>query len=142
MNMFSQTVRQVMHGEQLVTVSRSTLVSEAARLMSSHSVSAVVVVDDQAAAGIFTERDAVCRVLAQDLDPHDTPIGGVMTPLPVTVESDRSFGHALALMHEHGCRHVPVVEAGRVVGLVTARDALDPELEDFVCEAQRRQNLE
>jgi CBS domain-containing protein len=139
--MFNQPVRQVMHGEQLVTVSRSSFVSEAARLMSSQGVSAVVVVDDQTAAGIFTERDAVCRVLAKDLDPHHTLIGSVMTPSPFTVESDRAFGHALALMHEHGCRHVPVVEAGRVVGMVTARDALDPELEDFVCEAQRRQNL-
>jgi signal-transduction protein with cAMP-binding, CBS, and nucleotidyltransferase domain len=44
-------------------------------------------------------------------------------------------------MHEHRFRHVPVVDNGRLVGIITARDALDPELEDFVCEANRRENL-
>ena len=42
-------------------------------------------------------------------------------------------------MHEHGLRHLPVVEAGRVVGMVRARDALDPEMEEFSSEAQRRE---
>jgi CBS domain-containing protein len=64
-----------------------------------------------------------------------------MTSLPVFVESDRAFGHALAVMHRSSFRHLPVVEAGRLVGIVTARDALDPDLEDFVCEANRRESV-
>ena len=64
-----------------------------------------------------------------------------MTPSPLTVDPERSFGFALQLMHEHGFRHVPVVENDRPVGIVSARDALDPEMEDFICEAQRREGI-
>jgi CBS domain-containing protein len=65
-----------------------------------------------------------------------------MTPAPVTIDPERSFGHAMALMQEHHCRHLPVVENGRPIGIVSARNALDPELEDFVCEERRRRQFE
>jgi signal-transduction protein with cAMP-binding, CBS, and nucleotidyltransferase domain len=48
----------------------------------------------------------------------------------------------MAVMHEHGCRHLPVVEGGRPIGIVSARNALDPEIEDFVCEERRRRRFE
>lgn len=139
--MFSQRIRKVMHKERLLTATPKTSVNEAARQMTRHKVSAVVVVDNEVVVGVFTERDAVWRVIAKDRDPHTTLLEQVMTPQPVTVDPDRTFGHALSLMHERGIRHVPVVEGGRAVGMMTARDALDPELEEFVCEAQRRQGL-
>lgn len=139
--MFNQSIRQVMRREQLVTVTGSTTVREVARLMAQHGVSAVIVVDGQSAAGIFTECDAITRVMATDRDPTITRIDEVMTRDPTTVGCDQAFGHALGLMHDHGFRHVPVVDDGRLVGIVTARDALDPELEDFVCEANRRTSL-
>lgn len=139
--MFSQRIREVMQGEQLLTMGPRTSVTEASRQMANRKLSAVVVVDQDAVVGIFTERDAVFRVIAQDRDPRATCLDQVMTPQPVTLEPDKTFGHALALMHEHGIRHVPVVEQGRAVGIVTARDALDPDLEEFVVEAQRRRGL-
>lgn len=131
-----------MHKERLLTATPKTSVNEASRMMARHKVSAVVVVGDgEAVLGVFTERDAVWRVIAKDKDPHATLLEQVMTAQPVTVDPDKTFGHALSLMHERGIRHVPVVEDGRAVGMMTARDALDPELEEFVCEAQRRQGL-
>jgi CBS domain-containing protein len=136
--MFSLRIRSVMKREKMLTASPQTTVGQAARLMARSSVSAVVVVEDDALVGIFTERDAVFRVIAKRLDPETTCLSEVMTANPLTVESDRSFGHALRLMHENGFRHVPVVENGKPVGIVTSRHALDPEMEDFVCEAQRR----
>lgn len=139
--MFSQRIQEVMHGEHLLVSGPETTVGEAARSMAEHGTSAVVVLDGLALAGIFTERDAVHRVIAAGLDPQQTRLGAVMTPQPVTLDPAKSFGHALALMHERGIRHVPIVDDGRVVGIVTARDALDPDLEEFVCEAQRRQAL-
>ena len=139
--MFSQRIRQVMQGEQLLTLGPQTRVSDAARQMAGRSLSAVVVVDEDAVVGIFTERDAVFRVIAQDRDPRATRLDEVMTPQPVTLDPDKTFGHALALMHERGIRHVPVVEHGRAVGIVTARDALDPDMEEFVVEAQRWRSL-
>lgn len=105
-------------------------------------VGAVVVVEDDHLVGIFSERDAVFRVVARGLEPTTTPLAQVMTPAPVTIEPERSFGHAMAVMHQHRCRHLPVVENGRPIGIVSARNALDPELEDFVCEERRRRHFQ
>ena len=139
--MFSQRVKQVMEHRQLLVASPTTCVSEAARQMAGNEVGAVVVVESGAVVGIFTERDAVVRVLAAGRDAPATRLAEVMTPSPRTVGPEQSFGHALQLMHAHGFRHMPVVEGGRLVGIVTARDALDPDMEEFVCEVQRREGL-
>jgi CBS domain-containing protein len=139
--MFSVRIRRVMVREKLLTAPPDTTVREAARLMAASRVGAIVVVENELVAGIFTERDAVFRVVAQGRDVLTTCLADVMTRSPLTVDPERSFGYALQLMHEHGFRHVPVVENGKPVGIVSARDALDPEMEDFVCEAQRRENI-
>jgi len=139
--MFSVRIRSMMELEKMVTVSPQTTVGEAARLMASAGVGAVMVVDNEALTGIFTERDAVYRVIAAGLDARTARLADVMTPSPLSVDPERSFGYALQLMHEHGFRHVPVVENGKPVGIVSARDALDPEMEDFICEAQRREGI-
>lgn len=114
---------------------------QAARLMMDARVGAVLVVSEGRLVGIFTERDAVYRVMAAQRDPRATPLAEVMTPRPKTLAPEASFGRALLLMHEKGFRHVPVVEAGRLVGVVSARHALDPELEEFAAEARRREHL-
>jgi len=139
--MFSVRIRNMMELEKMVTAPLETTISEAARMMASGRVGAVMVVDDEALVGIFTERDAVFRVIAPGRDAQTTRLADVMTPSPVSVDPERSFGHALQLMHQHGFRHVPVVENGKPVGIVSARDALDPEMEDFICEAQRREGI-
>jgi CBS domain-containing protein len=140
--MLSQPVRSIIGQHGFVTAPPSTTVRQAAELMAQGRVGAVVVVEDGHLIGIFSERDAVFRVVARGLEPTTTPLAEVMTPAPVTIEPDRSFGHAMAMMQEHHCRHLPVVEDGRPIGIVSARNALDPELEDFVCEERRRQQYE
>jgi CBS domain-containing protein len=139
--MFSVRIRSMMELEKMVTASPQTTVGEAARLMASAGVGAVMVVDNEALTGIFTERDAVYRVIAAGLDARTARLADVLTPSPLSVDPERSFGYALQLMHEHGFRHVPVVENSKPVGIVSARDALDPEMEDFICEAQRREGI-
>jgi CBS domain-containing protein len=139
--MFSVRIRNMMELEKMVTAPSQTTVAEAARLMAASRVGAVMVVDDGALTGIFTERDAVFRVIAPGLPAANVVLGEVMTKSPLTVDPERSFGYALQLMHQHGFRHVPVVENGKPVGIVSARDALDPEMEDFICEAQRREGI-
>jgi len=64
-----------------------------------------------------------------------------MTTAPKTVDPDKTFGYALLMMHENGFRHVPVIENGKPVGIVSARYALDPEMEEFVSEVQRREHI-
>jgi signal-transduction protein with cAMP-binding, CBS, and nucleotidyltransferase domain len=64
-----------------------------------------------------------------------------MTPHPRTIHPDRSFAEALQMMYGGTFRHVPVVENGRPVGMVSARDALGPELEAFVYELLRQEQI-
>ena len=139
--MFSQRIKTVMDRTKVLTASPHTSVLDAAKLMEQKSVSAVLVVSEEKLVGIFTERDAVFRVIARGMDVQTTPLGEVMTPSPVAVTPEKSFGYALLLMHENGFRHVPVVVDGVPVGIVSARSALDPDLEEFVSEEQRRRHI-
>lgn len=137
--MFSQRVKNLMDPQALLCAAPDTRVVQAARLMANHQTSAVLVVEQGVLKGIFTAGDAVCRVLARGLDPQTTPLSAVMTAPVQTAAPDWSLGRALQVMHQHHLRQMPVVEDDRPIGLLTARDALDPELEEFACEVQRRQ---
>lgn len=139
--MLALPIRSVVEPRKLVVADPQTSVGEAARMMKEGKVGAVLVVEGGRLVGIFTERDAVYRVMAPGREPDATPLAEVMTPEPKTVAPDESFGYALLLMHEHGIRHVPVVEDGRPVGVVSARHALDPDLEEFTAEAERRKHI-
>jgi CBS domain-containing protein len=140
--MFGASIRSVMSRKKLLTVPPETTVSQAAKLMAKRKMSAVMVVAaDGRLIGIFTERDAVHRVIASRLDPDATQLAEVMTRDPMTVDPVETFGYALLMMHEQGFRHMPVVEDGRPVGMISARNALDPELEEFEAEAQRRKHI-
>ena len=138
---FSQPVKYVMERKKLLTASPGTTVREAARRMAKRKVGAVLVVEQDSLVGIFTERDAVFRVIAQDRDLRSARLADVMTPSPKTVTPDKSFGYALLLMYENGFRHLPVIENGKLLGIVSARNALDPELEEFVSETHRRAHI-
>lgn len=136
--MFDQPVRSVMQRRKILKAPPETLVSKAAKLMANKNVGAIMVVEGERLVGIFTERDIVFRVVAQGLDPHTTRLAEVMTPAPDTVDPDKPFGYALLLMHERGFRHLPVIEDGKPIGIVSSRSAMDPDLEEFVSEAHRR----
>lgn len=129
-----------MQRRNVLKASPTASVSEAAALMANKNVGAVMVIEDDRLVGIFTERDVVFRVVACGLDARTTRLADVMTPAPHTIEPDRPFGYALTVMHEHGFRHLPVTENGKPVGIISARSAMDPELEDFVSEARRRKH--
>jgi CBS domain-containing protein len=136
--MLDQPVRRVMRRRNVLKAAPDTLVSKAARLMARKNVGAVMVVEDEALVGIFTERDIAFRVVAPGLDAQTTRLAEVMTRAPDTIDPDKPFGYALLTMHEKGFRHLPVIEEGKVVGIVSARSAMDPALEEFVSEAHRR----
>lgn len=139
--MFYQTVRTLMDPRKLILVTGSMTVREAARLMKAKHYGAVLVTEGDELLGIFTERDAVFRVMAAGLDPETTQLVEVMTKEPKTITPDKTFGHAMLMMHEGGFRHVPVVDEGKLVGMVSSRNALDPDLEEFVFEEHRRKRL-
>jgi CBS domain-containing protein len=137
--MLDEPVRSVMR--RVLKAAPRTLVSKAAKLMAAKNVGAVLVIEDDSLVGILTERDIVFRVVAQGLDAQATPLSDVMTKAPHTVEPDQPFGYALLVMQENGFRHLPVIQDGKPIGIVSSRSALDPELEDFVSEASRRKRF-
>jgi len=117
-------IGEIVRRRTLVSVDPGMTVRDAAQLMATEKIGAVPVVKAGRLVGIFTERDALVRVLARDLDPESTRVADVMTADPVTIDVRRPFKHALQMMIDGGFRHVPVVEGGSVVGIVSARDAL------------------
>lgn len=139
--MYSQRVKSVMERRRRLVAPPGTTVARAAKLMAKKNVGAIMVVEAKRLVGIFTERDAVFRVIAEGRDVKATRIGEVMTRSPVTVGPGEIFGHALLLMHENGFRHLPVVENDEPIGIISSRSALDPEMEEFVSETQRRLSL-
>ena len=139
--MSHRTIRMIISEQDPVTAPATMTVSEAARLMRERRVGAIMVLQENALAGIFTERDALIRVLAEGRDVQATRLADVMTRNPKTIHPDRSFAEALQMMYGGSFRHVPVVEDGRPVGMVSARDALGPELEAFVYEMLRQEQI-
>lgn len=134
-------VRSIIENQAPVTATAEMTVAAAARLMKSRRIGALLVVADGRLAGIFTERDALFRVIAESRDPNATRLAEVMTANPRTIAPDRPFGHALHLMHEGEFRHVPVVDNGRPVGIVSARDALAPDLRQFITDLDSRNHI-
>ena len=134
-------IRDIIRRGKLVTAAADMAVSVAARLMKEARVGALLVMDGDRLTGIFTERDALNRVLAEGLDPARTLLSEVMTHDPDTISSDRPFGHALIMMYDHGYRHMPVVEDGKAVGIVSMRDAAPPELKELEVDIERREHI-
>lgn len=95
----------------------------AAASMRSRGVGALVVMDDDRLVGILTERDLL-RAMADGLDPRATPVSACMTARPQTVSVEDTSEGAARRMVDLGVRHLPVVEDGRVVGVISARDLL------------------
>lgn len=137
-----RTLRKIVEHQKMLTAAPpKTFVLEAARLMKQTQVGALLVVEHGHLVGIFTERDALVRVLAEGLNPETTTLAEVMTLNPITIHPDQSFLAALHLMYENGFRHVPVAENGRPLGMVSARDALELEAAEFEATMHRREHL-
>lgn len=106
-----------------VTQPPDATVFEACRAMRNHRIGAVLVTDPEGRLlGIFTGRDAICRMLAEGRDPRSTRLREVMTPNPDCMAPHHSAIEALRLMRDGGYRHMPVVQGEQVVGMVSRGD--------------------
>ena len=140
--MVDRSIRMLIEGQEIITCSEHTSVIEAARIMKRNRIGAIMVVEaGNRLIGIFTERDALFRVLAEGRDLMTTRVAEVMTRNPEAIHPGKQFAEALQLMHQGRFRHVPVVEDGRAVGIVSASDAMGPELEAFVWELLREEQM-
>lgn len=138
-----RNISDLLAGRVLITASPDMSVRSAACLMAEKKIGAVLVVDQARIAGIFTERDALNKVLAGKLDPDQTKLSAVMVRDPQTIRADKPLAYALHMMAEGGFRHVPVVDdAGSPVGMVSARDALGQDIVELERDMKRLEELE
>ena len=137
----NRPVSQIIQNQTVLFAPPGTSVADAARRMKQAKVGAMMVVAGNELLGLFTERDALFRVMAAGLDAAKTPLAAVMTPNPQTIAADKPFSHALHMMYDGGFRHVPVVANRKPIGMVSARDALGLELEQFESELDTRQHI-
>jgi CBS domain-containing protein len=123
----SDKVSEVMTTE-VVTVSPSTKVSEAARQMRDMNVGSLPVVDRQELVGIITDRDITIRVSADGLSADEVMVKEIMTANPATVKPDQKVDEASKIMSQHQVRRLPVVDKGKLVGILALGDvATDPD---------------
>lgn len=136
-------IRDIIGGRPLVTARRDTTVRAACRLMTERRIGAVLVVEGQHIAGIFTERDALNKVISGGLDPDATQLEQVMVCDLQTIKADKPLAYALYMMAEGGFRHVPVVDDQNCpIGMVSARDALGQDMVDLEREMKHQHELE
>lgn len=122
----SNKVRDVMTTD-VNSVNPSTKVGEAARQMRDANVGSLPVVDRQELVGIITDRDITIRVVADGINADEVLVKDVMTADPVTVSPDQTVDEASAVMSKHQVRRLPVVDGGKLVGILALGDvATDP----------------
>jgi CBS domain-containing protein len=107
---------------QMVTATPHETVVEVVRRMSNNKVGAVLIVDNGALWGLFSERDLVTRVVREDRDPHTTEVGDVATRDLVTIGIDAPVKAVLELFRQKKFRHLPVVRDGKPAGILSTRD--------------------
>jgi CBS domain-containing protein len=127
--MTNRKISEITHGQRLLALVGKTPVAEACRCIWETRKGSVLVIDEEhRLIGIFTGRDAV-RVLADGKDPETTLLLDAMTPKPITITPKTRAIDALRKMHEHGFRHLPVVDDGKILGVVSRGDFKGLELD-------------
>ena len=117
----AKSVRDTMT-ENPRSIKASASVVEAARLMREEHLGSLPITEDEQLVGMITDRDITTRVVAEAADPNATSVGDVYSQDLITVEPDRDLDEALQLMARHQVRRLPVVENGRLVGIVAQAD--------------------
>lgn len=120
------SIRQILEGKtaQVVCVSEQTPVLEAIRLMAEHGIGSVLVMRGDALVGIATERDYARKVILKGRNSQDTPVADIMSSPVITVVPGEDIRRCMQIVTERRIRHLPVLEAQRVVGLISIGDLL------------------
>ena len=117
----AKSVRDAMTAEPR-SIGASASVVEAARLMREEHIGSLPIIDNEQLVGMITDRDITTRVVAEAADPKLTSVGDVSSGDPISVEPDKDLEEALLLMARHQVRRLPVVDNGKLVGIVAQAD--------------------
>jgi CBS domain-containing protein len=124
-------LRDIIAGREVICVTATKSVLDAAKLMASKHVGAILITKGKRLEGILTERDVLTRVVVPGRNAATVKVAEIMTRDPVAMSPDKPFSHALLAMSDGGFRHMPVVEDGEAVGVVSIRDAIGAEHEEL-----------
>jgi len=127
------TVRQLLKGkgEHVWTVSKESTVFDGLQLMAEKRIGSLVVVDDGQIIGIFTERDYARRIGPERKNPEETRIEEVMTRELITIDLNKTVNECMGLMTDNHIRHLPVVDDGRLVGIISVGDVVKDIIEEL-----------
>jgi CBS domain-containing protein len=119
-------LRQILAAKSkaLWTVGPKDSVLLAMRLMADKHIGFVVVMDKREIVGVLSERDCTRKLLLVGKSPEATPVSGIMVRNVIKADIGDTFAHCMKLMHEHGIRHLPVIEKGVAVGVISVRDLM------------------
>ena len=117
-------LRDIMREGFLFAVRKDATVAEAARTMTERNVGIVVVLENDRLIGVFSERDAVRRVIDKGLDPLTTLVGDVMTTHLVVADENDDYQTAMRTMDQANIRHLPVVRKEQIVSMLSIRDLM------------------
>jgi CBS domain-containing protein len=123
-------IRHVIRPHRLVTAPPTASAFEVARTMTDARVGAIPIVEGERVVGIFSERDLMQRVLVAGLDAKRTLVRDVMTSDVVTAAPEDTRSECLERMRGARCRHLPVLEEGRLIAVLSVRDLLRDEIEE------------
>jgi len=125
------TIRQILAKKPAVySIGPQATVYDALLVMAERNVGALVVLREGQLAGIFSERDYARKVALLGKRSRDTPVSEIMTSKVVTIDPDRTAGECMALMTEKRFRHVPVMEGGTLVGVISIGDVVRAVVEE------------
>jgi CBS domain-containing protein len=122
------TIRQILqerNDTEAWSVSPQAKVLEALQLMAEKNVGAVIVVEKGQMIGIFSERDFARKAIQKGKCSLESPVADAMTREMITILSEQTLEESLRVMTEHHIRHLPVMENGRLVGMVSMRDVME-----------------
>lgn len=118
-------IAELIEGQTLTVIEPGWSVRTAAERMTERNIGAVAVVEKGTLAGVFSERDIMSRVVAKGLNPDSTEVSDVMSRELVVAAPSEDVLSAIQKMHSIGSRHLPVVDDGKLVGMISIRDLLE-----------------
>jgi CBS domain-containing protein len=120
----TKQIAEIIEGRPLYHAATSESVRDVARRMADWNVGAIAILDEDKLVGVFSERDLMIRVVAAGLDPDGTAIDTVMTKEIAVAAPAENIDDALGKMSSINCRHLPVVDRGKLIGMLSLRDLL------------------
>jgi CBS domain-containing protein len=126
------TIRQILAGKsEIYSIGPEATVFDALRLMEQKNIGALLVMRGEKLAGIFSERDYARRMILHGRSSKETLVREVMTPEVFVISPDTTSGECMVHMTDRHIRHLPVVEAGRVVGVISIGDVVRTVIDDL-----------